>query len=103
VPPLNAGRNFIMKTIYSLQEFRQEVLKLAAKKNETFTSVEVRIDNNGKIDFRAYINGLGWQNAPTMEGCLQILKDIIEPPIQDTNNNVDVEIEMPESETIKTE
>jgi hypothetical protein len=86
-----------MKTIYSLQEFRQEVLKLSAKKNEDYTNVEVKCDHKGKVFFRAYINNFRWTEAESMEDCLQLLKDKIEPPIQDTNNKIDIEIEMNEN------
>jgi len=83
-----------MKTIYSLQEFRQEILKLAEKRNETYTVVNVEINYNGQIKFSAYIYGLSWNDGASMEDCLRKIKDKIEPPNEKSNNNIDVEIDI---------
>ena len=82
-----------MKTIYSLQEFRNEVLKIAATQDETYTSIVVELDHNGKVKFKAYIPNLSWQEGDTMEDCLMALKEQIVPPVIPS---IDVEIEMPE-------
>jgi len=83
-----------MKTIYSLQEFRGQLLEIAKIKGEDYTNVEVRADHDGKITFNAYINGCGsWFRADTMEDCITHFKEqITQPPIK----NIDVEIEIPE-------
>ena len=81
-----------MKTIYSLKEFRNEVLALAALKNENYTSVGVEVNYAGVVTFKAYIPNGPWHSGETPEECLQKLKDqITTPPIKD----IDVEIEMP--------
>jgi hypothetical protein len=86
-----------MKTIYSLQEFRQELLKLAALRNEDYVQAQVKIESNGAVLFEGYINGLAkYYIAGTMEGVLgQIRDDMF--PVQNIVQNIDVEIELPES------
>ena len=82
-----------MKTIYSLQEFRNAVLEIAKSQNETYTNVGVGVAHDGKITFKAYIPNGSWINGETMESCLQKMKEQFNPP---PIKNIDVEIEMPE-------
>lgn len=81
-----------MKTIYSLKEFRNEVLAIAAANNESYTSLSLDVNHDGEVTFKAYISKVSWHNGDTMEECLQNLRNAFtEPPIKD----IDLEIEMP--------
>lgn len=82
-----------MRTIYSLKEFRNEVLAIAALNNETYTSLSIEVGHDGRVTFKAYISKVSWHSGDTMEECLNNLRNAFtQPPI----NDIDVEIEMPE-------
>lgn len=84
-----------MKTIYSLQEFRTEVLKIASEVGQEYVNVRAGIENDGKVKFSCYISGYNWNEGDTMEECLQNMQNNIKPP---EIKNIDVEIEMPTTE-----
>lgn len=82
-----------MKIVYSLQEFRNEVLKLAALKEETYTSVRVTFSSTGKLEFECYVHGSTWCSGDTMEASLKKLKDEIFPPSVSNTHDVEIEVE----------
>jgi hypothetical protein len=87
-----------MKTIYSLKEFRQQVLAIAALANETYTTVSVEMDHNGKCSFRCYVNGYSSHIGETMEESLTKLREKISPlPPKD----IDIIVEMEETTDTK--
>lgn len=82
-----------MKTIYSLQEFRQAVLDIARSMNEAYTSIAIEANHEGKVLFKAYTPQSSWCEGETMELCLQKMREKINPP---PAKNIDVEIDLPE-------
>lgn len=82
-----------MKTIYSLQEFRNQLLEIAKLKNEDYVHVEVRADHTGAVTFNAYIHNCSWHRAETMEECLSHFRQQLTVP---TIKNIDVEIDIDE-------
>ena len=83
-----------MKTIYSLQEFRNQLLEIAKLKDESFVEAKVAINYEGKVYFSGYVRNLGgWDSFETTEECLTWFRNKVTPP---ANKNIDVEIEMPE-------
>ena len=84
-----------MKTIYSLKEFQAEIAALAELADKTYYTVRVTLHSDGIFKFDAYIDGFNWENAPTMEECVSIMRSRVVPAI--SKRNLDVEIEMPET------
>jgi hypothetical protein len=82
-----------MKTIYSLQEFKNEVKKIAALIEEDYVRARVEVTGEDKITFSCYINSATWTEGDTMESCLEKMKNNINRP---ATPNIDVEIEMEE-------
>jgi hypothetical protein len=85
-----------MKTIYSLKEFREQVLEIAKLADETYVTVTVEVEHDGAFNFRCYVNNYSSHFGKTMEECLAKLREKISPlPVPD----VDLMIEMPELQT----
>ena len=81
-----------MKIIYSLQEFRNELLEIAKLANENYTSLAIEVNHTGIVNFRAYIHNKGWHDGKTVDECLDKLRKVLtgEPP---TNIEVEFDIE----------
>ncbi len=57
----------MMKVIYSLQEFRDAVLKIADIAGKTYTACRVCVDHSGRVTFDAYVDGFSWHTGYSME------------------------------------
>lgn len=89
-----------MKTIYSFQEFYDEVADLAALKGEKYIDVGVRIEPMRGLYFSCYVNGYSeFFSGKTPGEAIAKLKDKMFPPEPD-KNRVDIEIEVLNPATI---
>ena len=89
-----------MRTIYSFQEFYDDVAALAAQKNETYIDVGIRRDTHRGLQFSCYVNGYGeFFTGKTPEEAIAKLKLKMFPPEPD-KNHVDIEIETASTEII---
>ena len=59
-----------MATVYSLQDFRNEILTIAKIINSDYTSGRVEFDSDGNITFFSYTTKTSWTEGKTMEDCL---------------------------------
>ena len=66
-----------MKTINSLNEFRNELLKIAATIEEEYTCIRIEIEDDGYIRFYAYINGIGYIEGKTIDNCLENMRQAV--------------------------
>lgn len=91
-----------MKTIYSLNEFYEKALTIAAKKGVDYVSVEAKTDTFRGISFRCYAHKFDSYEGDTMEIALEKMHRAICPE-DFPKQNIDVEIEMPSPEPEKDE
>lgn len=80
-----------MKTVYSLREFREQVLEIAKLVKEEYVTVGVEMDAYEKCTFRCYVNGYNAHSGNTMEESLSKLREKISPL---PPANIDVEVEI---------
>lgn len=88
-----------MKTIYSFQEFYNEVAELAAKKQIDYVAIRVDLTTHNKLVFWCYAHGTDWYHGPTPEAAIAKLSEKLIPPDL-SKKLVDVEIEMEEVASI---
>lgn len=88
-----------MKTIYSLKEFREQVLEIASKVNETYVSVNVGMTSHGDVEFKSYIHNYHWATGKTMEESLSKLREEVMPSLlPDIDVEIEVEVSEPEND-----
>lgn len=83
-----------MKTIYSFQEFYDDVMALAMQKGKDYVCIRVTLTTNQRLEFSCYIAGYDFYSGATPQEAIEKLRNKMFPPDPD-KNKVDIEVEMP--------
>lgn len=91
-----------MRTIYSFQEFYDDVVALAAQKERNYVSIKCQLSTFQGLEFSCYIDGYDYFSGSTPEEAIGKLRDRMFPPDPD-KNHIDIEIPVSQTEILHAE